>query len=74
MEFMIPQQDLTDGKSLEKLRPWFDGPSQPAVDHVNFDFTPRGHPGFEVPHYDVHMYFVPAELLAQDRQARQAAR
>lgn len=75
MEFMIAQRDLHDGKSFEALRPWFAGSApQPPVDHVEFNFMPQGHPGFEVPHYDVHMYFVPAELREQDRQARQAAR
>ncbi len=75
MEFMISQQDLQDGKSFERLRPWFvGGAPQPPVDHVEFNFMPQGHPGFEVPHYDVHMYFVPTELREQDRQPRQAAR
>lgn len=75
MEFMISQQDLRDGKSFERLRPWFAGGApQPPVDHMEFNFMPQGHPGFEVPHYDVHMYFVPAGLREQDRQARQAAR
>lgn len=75
MEFMISQQDLRDGKSFERLRPWFAGGApQPSVDHVEFNFMPQGHLGFEVPHYDVHMYFVPPELREQDRQARQAAR
>lgn len=62
MEFMISQQDFADGKSFEKLRPWFDGPNQPAVDHMEFNFEPHGHEGFEVPHYDIHMYFVSPEV------------
>jgi len=74
MEFMIAQQDLRDGKSFERLRPWHRiATPQPPVDHVNFDFVPKGHPGFEVPHYDVHLYFVPAALLEQDKKARQKA-
>ena len=75
MEFMIAQQDLREGRSFERLRPWpAGGVPQPAVDHVDFDFMPRGHEGYEVPHHDVHVYFVPADLLEQERRARQAAR
>jgi hypothetical protein len=74
MEFMIAQQDLQSGRSFEQLQPWvLDGVPQPSVDHMNLDFMPQGHPGFDVPHYDVHMYFVPPEFLEQDSAARQAA-
>jgi len=59
---------------LNELRPWpVKEAPQPAMDHMEFNFMPKGHPGFEAPHYDVHMYFVPAELLDRDKQARQAA-
>jgi len=74
MEFMLAQKDLLEGKSFEELRPWpVKEAPQPAMDHMEFNFMPKGHPGFEAPHYDVHMYFVPAELLDRDKQARQAA-
>ena len=62
MEYMISQQDFADGKSFENLRPWFKGPNQPAVHHMEFNFEPQGHEGFEVPHYDIHMYFVSPEV------------
>jgi hypothetical protein len=75
MEFMIAQQDMRDGKSLEGLRPWKASTApQPPVNHMNFDFMPKGHPGFEIPHYDVHLYFVPAAVLEEDRQERQAGK
>lgn len=28
------------------------------VDHLTLDYMPEGHPGFKVPHYDIHMYFI----------------
>ncbi len=70
MEFMIAQADFTAGKSFELLRPWFDGAKQPAVDHMEFNFEPHGHEGYEVPHYDVHMYFVSPETRQTRTQAR----
>jgi hypothetical protein len=36
-----------------------------AVDHVNIAFMEHGHEGFEVPHWDMHMYFITqAEVAA----------
>ncbi len=29
-----------------------------TVDHVDYAFMPHGHEGFEVPHSDLHMYFI----------------
>lgn len=29
-----------------------------AADHLDIGFMPEGHAGFEVPHWDVHIYFV----------------
>ena len=69
MEFMISQADFAAGKSFELLRPWFDGAEQPPIDHMEFNFEPRGHEGYAVPHYDVHMYFV----SPQTRQTRTQA-
>jgi hypothetical protein len=34
----------------------------PPVDHVSVGFEPRGH---EVPHYAIHMYFLPPEEIAK---------
>ena len=31
---------------------------------MEFQFNPKGHPGYEIPHYDVHMYFVSKDMLA----------
>ncbi len=29
-----------------------------TVDHVNVSFMLHGHEGFEVPHWDIHLYFI----------------
>jgi hypothetical protein len=68
VEFMIAQRDFQNGKSFERLRLGLDG-KQPPIDHMEFDFMPHGHEGFEVPHYDVHMYFVPPEVRFGSQQA-----
>ena len=69
MEYMISQEDFAAGRSFTELRPWFDGGKQPPIDHIEFNFEPHGHEGYEIPHYDVHMYFVSPET----RQARTQA-
>lgn len=53
-EFMISQADFTTGKNFDglellKLQP---------VDHVDIDFNPNGHEGYDIPHYDIHAYFI----------------
>ncbi|MGO4888044.1 hypothetical protein ACJ2A9_09825 [Anaerobacillus sp. MEB173] len=34
------------------------GLPSPLINHTNIEFLPEGHEGFEVPHYDIHHYFV----------------
>ena len=70
MEYMISQADFEAGKSFELLRPWLAGATQPAIDHMELNFEPQGHKGYEVPHYDVHMYFVTPELRQTRTQAQ----
>ena len=70
MEYMISQSDFQAGKSWTELRPWFDGAAQPGVDHMEFNFEARGHEGYAVPHYDVHMYFVSPEVRQTRTQAQ----
>jgi hypothetical protein len=63
-EFMIDQESFKSGKSFLELAPKA-GFTLPPVDHVDFGFEPEGHEGYPVPHYDVHLYFVPhAEHMA----------
>jgi hypothetical protein len=62
LEFMIAQADFEAGKSWPDLA-GMDG--LPPVDHVSIGFEPAGHEGYEVPHYDIHMYFLPPEEIAK---------
>lgn len=56
VEIMVSQADLAAGKSwTEVLRPL----KGHAIDHVDIEFLPKGHEGYEVPHYDIHAYFAP---------------
>lgn len=57
IEYMIAQEDLAAGKSFPELGSKA-GIALPPVDHTDFSFEPQGHEGYEVPHYDVHLYFV----------------
>jgi hypothetical protein len=70
MEYMISQADFEAGKSFELLRPWSAAAAQPPIDHMEFNFEPNGHEGYQVPHYDVHMYFVSPEIRQSRTQAQ----
>lgn len=62
LEFMISQEEFSAGKSWTDLSGI---PGLPPVNHVNIGFEANGHEGFEVPHYDMHLYFIdPAEQKA----------
>ena len=62
-EYMISQGDFQAGASFEGLKAPLRGGKLPPVDHVDITFLPQGHEGYEIPHYDFHMYFVPKEGL-----------
>ncbi|WP_299362266.1 hypothetical protein [uncultured Paracoccus sp.] len=64
LEFMIAQDEFAAGKSWPALSGMA---GLPAVDHVNIGFEPEGHAGFEVPHYDMHLYFLSPEEMARVR-------
>jgi hypothetical protein len=53
-EIMVSVVQLQHGFSWADIRPL---PGY-RIDHVDFEFEPHGHPGFPVPHYDVHMYYI----------------
>ena len=58
VELMPAQQAFIEGESwVETLVPI----AGQAIDHVDLEFVPHGHEGFEVPHYDIHGYFVAHE-------------
>ena len=62
LEFMIAQEDFAAGQSWPALAGMG---GLPPVDHVNMGFEAAGHEGFEVPHYDMHLYFLSPEEMAK---------
>ncbi|HZG56254.1 hypothetical protein [Paenibacillus sp.] len=57
LEYMIDQNDFESGKNHVNLKGMKGVPS-PSVVQVDVEFQPAGHPGFETPHYDIHLYFI----------------
>jgi hypothetical protein len=60
IEQMISQKDFTDGTghvNIDGMR----GLPSPAIVHSDVEFQAHGHEGFEVPHFDIHHYFVTHE-------------
>jgi len=57
LEFMIDRDSLARGQSYLELASKA-GIALPPIDHTDISWEPNGHEGFEVPHYDIHMYFV----------------
>jgi len=55
-EVMITPEQFKAGKNWDDILKPLPGYH---VDHVDIWFEPQGHPGFPVPHYDVHAYYVP---------------
>lgn len=64
LEYMIAQEDFKQGKNYANLAGMKGVPS-PAAEQLDIEFQPNGHDGFEVPHYDIHMYFVSEEEQQQ---------
>lgn len=60
LEFMMAQEEFTSGKSWPELK-GIEG--LPPVNHTNIGFEANGHKGFEVPHYDVHLYFLSSDEM-----------
>lgn len=60
IEQMLKQEDFANGKSFENIAGMKGLPS-PSVEHTDIEFQPNGHEGFEIPHYDLHHYFVSHE-------------
>lgn len=55
-EIMIDQKAFAAGSSwTDQLKPI----AGHAIDHVDIEFEPHGHPGYPIPHYDIHAYYVP---------------
>jgi len=70
IEYMISQADLTDGKSWPELTGL---KNLPPINHVNMGFEPKGHEGYEVPHYDIHIYFVSPSILKTIKPLEESA-
>ncbi|HZG88362.1 hypothetical protein [Paenibacillus sp.] len=60
LEYMIAQEDFAEGVNFRNL-PGMKGVPSPAVVQTDIEFQPTGHPGMEIPHYDIHMYFITDE-------------
>jgi hypothetical protein len=60
-EIMVSVAQLKKGFSYANIRalPGY------KIDHVDFEYEPKGHEGFPVPHYDVHAYYVSPAQQAQ---------
>ena len=71
LEYMISQADFAAGKSWPELTGL---KNLPPINHVNMGFEPKGHEGYEVPHYDMHIYFVSPQALKTIKPAEKAAK
>lgn len=60
IEYMIAQDDFINGKSHTNLGGMKGLPS-PSVVQTDIEFQPKGHPGFDIPHFDIHAYFISDE-------------
>ena len=60
-EIMVTQQQLAKGFNYTNLTalPGY------AINHIDFNFEPHGHPGMMFPHYDVHAYYISAAEQAK---------
>ncbi|WP_197277548.1 hypothetical protein [Bacillus sp. FJAT-27245] len=60
IEEMPAQELFTKGQSVVDIDGMKGLPS-PSIDHTNIEFQEHGHEGYEVPHYDIHHYFITPE-------------
>ncbi|UVI29213.1 hypothetical protein [Paenibacillus spongiae] len=60
LEYMIAQEDFVNGTDHANLAGMKGVPS-PSVVQLDIEFQATGHEGFEVPHYDIHAYFITEE-------------
>jgi hypothetical protein len=59
-EIMVSVKQLAQGFSYANIRalPGY------TIDHIDFNYEPNGHPGFPIPHYDIHAYYVSPAVQA----------
>jgi hypothetical protein len=53
-EIMIPKAQFVKGFNYRDLMAL---PGH-AINHVDIEYEPQGHPGMPIPHYDIHAYYV----------------
>lgn len=58
---MMEEITLTTHEGEETFKQWGPLPVGAYVNHIEIEFMPQGHEGFEAPHYDVHLYFISVE-------------
>lgn len=60
-EIMVSVKQLQKGFSYDNLH------ALPGyhINHVELEYEPNGHPGFPVPHYDLHAYYISPAAQAQ---------
>lgn len=56
-EIMVDTKKFAAGQSWDSVLKPLPGH---RIDHVDFWFEPHGHPGYPIPHYDIHAWYVPA--------------
>jgi hypothetical protein len=62
---MLQEVEIPSPEGPEHFNALVPLPVGVVVDHVNYAFMDHGHEGFEVPHHDLHMYFITqAEVAA----------
>jgi hypothetical protein len=57
-EIMVDAKLFAQGKSWDDMLKPLPGHT---INHVDIWFEPHGHPGYTVPHYDIHAWYVPHE-------------
>ncbi len=63
-EDMLQEVSIPTPAGPEELNVLVPLPVGVTVDHVDYAFMPHGHEGFEVPHHDLHLYFITQEEKA----------
>jgi hypothetical protein len=61
IEYMISQEDFMNGKSWPVLQGLT---NLPSINHIDIGFNPKGHHGYEIPHFDMHIFFISPEEKA----------
>ncbi len=54
-EIMVDRKMFANGKSWDSVLKPLPGYQ---IDHVDIWFEPHGHPGYPIPHYDIHAWYV----------------